>query len=82
MGVLLIPLFQRLSRKLDLLFGSITSVAVFFLAERIMETKVLVQAQELVVLESWQMALCYVPPEMYETGHGKRDVLLGRYRPD
>ena len=43
-GVLLIPLFQRLSRKLDLLFGSITSVAMFFLAERIMETKVFVQA--------------------------------------
>ena len=81
-GVLLIPLFQRLSRKLDLLFGSITSVAVFFLAERIMETKVLVQAQGLVVLESWQMALCYVPPEMYETRTWEAvDVLLGGYSP-
>ena len=57
-GVILIPLLQRKSRKLDLLYGSVISVAVFFIAERIMETKVLVQAQGWVVLESWQMALC------------------------
>jgi len=81
-GVLLIPLFQRLSRKLDLLFGSITSIAVFFLAERIMETKVLVQTQELIPLESWQMSLCYIPPEQFETRTWEAvDVLLGGYSP-
>lgn len=81
-GVLLIPLFQRLSRKLDLLFGSITSIAVFFLAERIMETKVLVQTQELIPLESWQMSLCYIPPEQFETRTWEAvDVLLCGYSP-
>ncbi len=81
-GVLLIPLFQRLSAKLDLLFGSVTSVAVFFLTERIMETKILVQTQELIPLESWQMSLCYIPPEQFETRTWEAvDVLLGGYSP-
>ena len=81
-GVLLIPLLQRISRKLDLLYGSVISVAIFFIVERIMETKVLVQAQGVVVLESWQMALCYVPPEQFETRTWEAvDVLLGGYSP-
>lgn len=47
-----------------------------------METKVLVQAQGVVVLESWQMALCYVPPEQFETRTWEAvDVLLGGYSP-
>ncbi len=81
-GVLLIPLFQKLSGKLDLLCGSIVSLSVFFLAERIMETRVLVQTQELIPLESWQMSLCYVPPEQFETRTWEAvDVLLGGYSP-
>jgi hypothetical protein len=81
-GVLLIPLFQRLTRKLDLLYGSLISVAVFFIAERIMEIKVLVQTQELLPLESWQMSLCYIPPEQYESRTWEAvDVLLGGYSP-
>ena len=81
-GVMLIPLLQRRSEKLDLLYGSVASTAVFFLAERIMETKVLVQTQELIPLESWQMSLCYTPPEQYETRTWEAvDVLLGGYSP-
>ena len=81
-GVLLIPLFQRISRKLHLLWGTVFSVAVFFITERTMETKVLVLAQEVVVLESWQMSLCYVPPERFETRTWEAvDVLLGGYSP-
>ena len=37
-GVLLIPLIQKVFSKLDLLFGSLISIAVFFVTERIMET--------------------------------------------
>lgn len=82
LGVALIPLFQRLSKKLDLLFGAVFSLAVFFVAERLMETKVLVQTTELVPLEGWQMALCYVPPEQYQTRVWEAvDVLLGGYSP-
>ncbi len=81
-GVLAIPLLQKLFRKHDLLYGSIVSVAVFFLTERLMETKVLVQTQMLVPLESWQMSLCYVPPEQYQTRTWEAvDVLLGGYSP-
>lgn len=82
LGVLLMPLWQRLLRKADLLVGSAVSLAVFFITERLMETKVLIQTQELVPLESWQMSLCYVPPEQYETRTWEAvDVLLGGYSP-
>ncbi len=81
-GVLLIPLLQKLTQKRDLLFGTLISVAVFYIAERIMETRVLVQTQELIPLGSWQMSLCYVPPEQYETRTWEAvDVLLGGYSP-
>lgn len=82
LGVALIPLFQKMTKKLDLLFGAVFSLAVFFVAERLMETKVLVQTTELVPLEGWQMALCYVPPEQYQTRVWEAvDVLLGGYSP-
>lgn len=82
MGVLLLPVFQRISRKLDLLFGSVFSVAIFFVTERLMETKILVKTQEVVPLEGWQMSLCYVPPEEYRTRVWEAvDVLLGGYSP-
>lgn len=82
LGVALIPLFQKISKKLDLLFGAVFSLAVFFVAERLMETKVLVQTTELVPLEGWQMALCYIPPEQYQTRVWEAvDVLLGGYSP-
>lgn len=81
-GVLLLPVFQKISKKLDLLFGAVVSTAVFFAAERFMETRILVQTQEAVPLESWQMSLCYVPPEQYQTRVWEAvDVLLGGYSP-
>ncbi len=81
-GVLLIPALQKVTQKRDMLYGSLVSIAVFFAAERIMETKILVQTTEPVLLESWQMALCYVPPEQYQTRVWEAvDVLLGGYSP-
>lgn len=82
LGVALIPLFQKMTKKLDLLFGAVFSLAVFFVVERLMETKILVETQELVPLEGWQMSLCYVPPEQYKTRVWEAvDVLLGGYSP-
>ncbi len=79
-GVLLLPVFQRLSEKLNLLYGAVFSTIIFFTAERLMETKILVQSTEIVFLESWQMSLCYVPPEQYQTRTWEAvDVLLGGY---
>ena len=82
LGTALLPLFQKLSRRWDLLLGGLFSTVVFFVIERLMETKILVQTTELVPLESWQMALCYVPPEQYQTRTWEAvDVLLGGYSP-
>lgn len=82
LGVAMLPVFQRISGKLDLLFGAVFSVGIFFVTERLMETKILVKTQELVPLESWQMSMCYVPPEQYQTRVWEAvDVLLGGYSP-
>ena len=81
-GVLLIPLMRKLAGKGDVFFGTGLSLAVFFVTERIMETKVLVLATGLVKLESWQMSLCYVPPDLFETRKWEAvDILLGGYSP-
>ena len=82
LGVLTIPVFQRLSAKFDLLFGAFFSTVIFYAVERLMETKILVKTTQVVYLESWQMALCYVAPEQYETRVWEAvDVLLGGYSP-
>lgn len=81
-GVLLIPVFQKLLRDGAFLLGTVFSGCVFFVVERLMETKILIQTEEIVILESWQMSLCYVPPEMYQTRTWQAvDVLLGGYSP-
>ncbi len=81
-GTLLFPLIQKLSKKLDLLWAAVIGTAVFFAAERYLETKVLVQTVVEVPLEGWQMALCYIPPKEYETRTWEAvDVLLGGYSP-
>ena len=81
-GVVLMPLLQRLSHKRDMLYGTLVSAAVFFIAERLMETRVLVQTQKLIPLESWQMSLCYIAPGEYQTRTWEAvDVLLGGYSP-
>lgn len=81
-GVLLIPLLQKIFKKLDMIAGSIVALAVFFVTELLMESKVLVEADTFVVLGSWQMSLCYVPPEEYRTRTWEAvDILLGGYNP-
>lgn len=82
LGVLFMPVFHRMSEKLDFLCSAVFSTVIFFVAERLMETKILVLGTEAVVLESWQMSLCYVPPEAYQTRTWEAvDVLLGGYSP-
>ena len=81
-GVLLMPLFHKLFNRFGFATASLFSVGMFFLFERLMETKILIQSQELVLLESWQMSLCWVPPEMYQTRTWEAvDILLGGYSP-
>ncbi|MCM1119623.1 MAG: hypothetical protein NC543_09715 [bacterium] len=82
LGVLLIPALQRLSERLSFLWGAVLSTAVFFVAERLMETNILIQSDRPVPLESWQMSLCIGPPLQYRTRVWEAvDVLLGGYDP-
>ena len=81
-GVMIMPPAQRLLGKLGLPVGALLSSGVFLVAERLMESKVLVQSTTAVMLESWQMALCYQPPQQFETRTWEAvDVLLGGYKP-
>ncbi len=81
-SVVFMPLFHKLFKRFDLAGASVFSVGVFFLFERLMETKILVQAQAIVFLESWQMSLCIVQPDLYQTRTWEAvDVLLGGYSP-
>lgn len=82
LGVLLLPLFQKPEKKQDFICGAAFSVGTFFILERLMETKILVQTTDIVPLEGWQLSLCMVPPELYQTRTWEAvDVLLGGYSP-
>lgn len=81
-GVILIPILQKLPGKLDFGAGVMISTGIFFIAERLMETEILVQTEEKIPLESWQMSLCFVPPQQYQTRTWQAvDILLGGYNP-
>ncbi len=86
LGVVMMPIFDRIFKRFSFLGAAVFSTGAFFLLERLMETKILVQTTEIAVdtvpLESWQMSLCYVPPERYQTRTWEAvDVLLGGYSP-
>ncbi len=79
-GVLIMPLAFRFAKKRPFLTGSLLSLFVFYATERTVESKVIVAAD--VPLESWQMSLCYVPPEGYKTRAWEAiNVLYGGYSP-
>ena len=83
-GVALIPLLLKHTKKLAFLNGSVISVAVFFISEFMFETMVTITRSFSAVfpLESWQMYACYVPPTQYvERTWTEVDVLMGEYSP-
>jgi hypothetical protein len=84
-GVALIPLMMKWVKKYSVLAGSGISVAVFFTSELLLERLVTVTRThtELVSnLESWQMYMCYIPPETFtERTWTEVDVLMGEYSP-
>ena len=63
LGVVAMPLFMKLNQRLALLGGSAAAIAAFLVIELLFEQKVVVTSTETkVVLEDWQMFMCYVPP--------------------
>ena len=90
LGVVIIPLVFRRFNKYALLVGSAISTAVFFVVEMVLEKTVIVTrtVTEIVgvvdssLLESWQMYMCYIPPNRFEERTWTEvDVLMGEYSP-
>lgn len=85
-GVVLMPFWIRRTKQLCLLHGSVVSTAVFFIAELLFENKVVVQTPEtVVVLEDWQMFMCYQMPStetmtVYKSKTAV-ELLMGEYNP-
>ena len=81
-GVLMLPLIIKFAKKYALLVASGLSVGIFFLTEFLFESKVIVTTTITTTLESWQMYMCYVPPEGHQTRTWTAvDVLIGEYSP-
>lgn len=66
-AVVLMPIIIKFAKKISFLVSSIISLSVFFIAEYVFESKVVINGGERAVkLEDWQMYMCYVPPAAYE----------------
>lgn len=81
-AVLFMPCFIKHTKKFALWAASAVSVVIFFIAELLFESKVIITATVQTTLESWQMFMCYVPPQGFETRTWKAvDILIGEYSP-
>lgn len=84
-GVALIPILMKYLEKYALPAGSVLSVAIFFASEWLLESMVTVTRTVTGIfskLESWQMYMCYIPPDSFEERTWTEvDVLMGEYSP-
>lgn len=81
-AVLLLPVLLKAAKQFGVLIASVTSLGVFFAAELLFESRVIVTGTVQTTLESWQMFMCYIPPESFETRQWRAiDVLIGAYSP-
>lgn len=79
-AVLLLPLFLRYTGRFAFAAASVLSLAVFFVSELLLESKVIVAETK---LENWQMYMCAVTlPDTYEERtRTPVDILMGEYSP-
>lgn len=81
-GTALMPLLIKTCRKYALPASSAVGMGIFFASELMLENLVIVTDTVATTLESWQMYMCYVPPQQYETRTWRAiDVLIGEYSP-
>lgn len=84
-GVAILPLAVKYTKKFALLWGSGVSLAVFFASELLLESMITVTKTVTGIvstLEGWQMAMCYISPEMFEERTWTEvNVLMGEYSP-
>ena len=85
LGVLLMPLIIKLTKRFALLVVSALSIIIFFTAEIMFERMVFVTTQYQSIqstLESWQMFMCAYAPSSYLTRTWTEvDMLMGEYSP-
>lgn len=81
-AVCLMPVLFKKLKKYQLLTASGIALVVFFVAELLFEQKVIVNGVLSAKLERWQMFMCYVSPETYQTRNWRAvDILIGEYSP-
>lgn len=81
-AVLLMPYLLNYAKKFALATASALSVMIFLITELLLESRVIITATVRTTLESWQMFMCYVPPESFETRTWTAvDILIGEYSP-
>lgn len=80
LAVLLLPLFFKYAGRFAFAAASVLSLAIFFAAEFLFESKVIVAETK---LENWQMYMCAVTlPDTYdERTRTPVDILMGEYNP-
>lgn len=84
MGILLMPLLIQYAKRAALLWSSVISAAVFFGAELLLESKVVVTSSVTATLEDWQMYMCVRTPvfeEESKTTQTAVEILMGNYNP-
>lgn len=81
-AVCLMPLLLKKLKKYPLFTASGIALVVFFATELLFEQKVIVNGTLQTKLERWQMFMCYVSPETYQTRNWRAvDILIGEYSP-
>jgi len=81
-AVCLMPLLMKKLKKYSLIVASGIALAVFFVTELLFEQKIIVNGVLSAKLERWQMFMCYVSPETYQTRNWRAvDILIGEYSP-
>ena len=84
-GVSLIPVALKYFKKYALLFGTVISTVIFFVSEFLFERNITVTRTitgSFAQLKDWQLALCAVTPEVFESGKlTEVDILMGEYSP-
>ena len=81
-GVAILPLCLRAWGKYAQAGASAIGLGIFFASELLLENLVIVTGTVMTKLESWQMFMCYVPAEWFETRTWRAvDVLIGEYSP-
>lgn len=80
-SVALLPLLKKAGR-FTFCAAALLGIGIFFIAEMLLEQKVIVTTTVVTTLESWQMYMCYIPPESIKTRQWAAiDVLMGEYSP-